>query len=172
MMAWLWYLLLIVIQCLALLFTLMGLPGLWLMVGALAAYAWVTRAGTYVGWPGLVTVFVIATLAEVLEFFAGTAGAKRAGASRRAMIGAVVGALIGGLLLSIPVPILGTIFGVCLGAFIGAAVIEMGVIGDAGHAGLVGWGAAKGRFFGIVLKLFCGMLILLFSLFAAFPLHR
>ena len=51
-------------------------------------------------------------------------------------------------------------------------VIEMGIVGDAGHAGRVGWGAAKGRFFGIVLKLFCGMLILLFSLFAAFPLHR
>jgi uncharacterized protein YqgC (DUF456 family) len=136
----------------------------------LAGFAWITTLNRYVGWPTLITAVVLALVAEVLEFVAGSAGAKKAGASRRGMIGAMVGALIGGFLFTIPVPILGTIFGVCLGAFVGAAVVEMGVVGDAGHAGRVGWGAAKGRFFGIMLKLFFGVVILIFTVFTALPI--
>jgi uncharacterized protein YqgC (DUF456 family) len=169
-MPWLWYVLLLVVQTIGLFFTILGLPGLWLMVAALAGYAWVTGFNRFVGWPGLVTVLVLALIAEVLEFVAGSAGAKRAGASRRGMMGAVIGALIGGFVFSIPVPILGTIFGVCLGAFLGAALVEMGIVGDAAHAGRVGWGAAKGRFFGIMLKLLFGVAILIFTLIAAFPI--
>jgi len=168
-MAWLWYLLLIVCQFCGLFLTLLGLPGVWIMVAALAAYAWVTTFNHYVGWPSLITLLVLAVLAEVLEFFAGSAGAKKAGASRRGMIGAIVGAMIGGFLFTIPVPVLGTIFGVCFGAFVGAALVEMGVVGDPGHAGRVGWGAAKGRFFGIMIKLAFGLVMLLVTLFAAFP---
>jgi uncharacterized protein YqgC (DUF456 family) len=169
-MPWLWYLVLLAFQTFGLLLTLLGLPGLWLMVAALAGFAWVTKLGHYVGWPSLVTVFVLATIAEIIEFYAGSAGAKKAGASRRGMTGAMVGALIGGFLFTIPVPILGTIFGVCFGAFVGAALVEMGIVGDAGHAGRVGWGAAKGRFFGIVLKLGFGLVIFLVVLIAALPI--
>jgi uncharacterized protein YqgC (DUF456 family) len=119
----------------------------------------------------LVAVLVIAVVAEVLEFFAGTAGARRAGASRRGMIGAVVGALVGGIFLTalLPIPIVGTVFGVCLGTFLGAAIVEMGVVGNAGHAGRVGWGAAKGRFVGIMLKVGFGVVILIVTVFVAFP---
>jgi uncharacterized protein YqgC (DUF456 family) len=168
-MPWLWYLLLIVVQVFGLMFTILGLPGLWVMVAALAGYAWVTQFNVYVGWPGLIAALALAVLAEIMEFVAGSAGAKQAGGSRRAMIGAIVGALVGGFIFSIPVPILGTIFGVCAGAFIGAAVVEMGVVGDAGHAGRVGWGAAKGRFWGIVLKLVFGVAILIVTLCVAIP---
>lgn len=170
-MAWLWYLALLAAQCFGLFFTLLGLPGLWLMVGAAAGYAWVTGFDRFLGWPGLISLLVLAAIAEVLEFLAGSAGAKAAGASRRGMIGAIVGALVGGILLTalLPIPVLGTIFGVCLGAFLGAAIVEMGVVGHAGHAGRVGWGAAKGRFYGIMLKLFFGVVILVVTLFVALP---
>jgi len=170
-MAWLWYLLLLVAQVIGLMFTVMGLPGLWIMVAAMAGYAWVTGLGHYVGWTSLIVVFVLAVLAEVGEFVAGSAGAKRAGASRRGMIGAMVGALIGGFLFTIPVPVLGTIFGVCFGAFVGAALVEMGIVGDRGHAGRGGWGAAKGRFWGIVIKLFFGFVMMLVTLIAGLPIH-
>jgi len=169
-MPWLWYLLLIVVQFIGLFFTLLGLPGVWLMVAGLAGFAWITKFGHYVGWPGLITAIALAVIAESMEFVAGSAGAKKAGASRRGMIGAMVGALVGGFLFSIPVPILGTIFGVCFGAFLGAAIVEMGVVGDAGHAGRVGWGAAKGRFWGIVIKLVFGVLILIVTIVVAFPI--
>jgi uncharacterized protein YqgC (DUF456 family) len=170
-MPWLWYLLLIALQFTGLFLTILGLPGLWLMVATLVGYAWLTTMGHYVGWTSLITVLALALIAEVLEFYVGSAGAKKAGASRRGMIGALVGALIGGFLFTIPVPILGTIFGVCFGAFLGAALVEMGIVGDAAHAHRVGWGAAKGRFFGIVLKLCFGVIILLFTLIAALPIH-
>lgn len=168
-MPWLWYLLLLTVQVFGLLFTVLGLPGLWVMVAAVAGYAWITKFDVYVGWPGLVAVIVLATVAEVMEFVAGSAGAKQAGGSRRAMIGAVVGALIGGFLFSIPVPILGTIFGVCLGAFVGAAVVEMGIVGDPSHSMKVGWGAAKGRFYGIMLKLLFGVAIFIVTVCVAIP---
>ncbi|HEY7119267.1 MAG TPA: DUF456 domain-containing protein [Tepidisphaeraceae bacterium] len=169
-MAWLWYLLLLVTQCFGLMFTLLGLPGLWVMAAAMVGYAWVTGLNRFVGWPGIVTVVALAVIAEILEFIAGSAGAKKAGGSRRAMIGAMVGALVGGFLFTIPVPILGTIFGVCAGAFVGAAIVEMGVVGDPAHAGRVGMGAARGRLVGILLKAVFGIAIFLFTIFAAFPL--
>ena len=169
-MPWLWYLLLLTVQIFGLLFTLLGLPGLWVMVAAVAGYAWVTTFNVYVGWPGLGTVLALAVVAELVEFLASSSGAKQAGGSRRAMIGGIVGAVIGGIVFSIPVPILGTIFGVCAGAFVGAAVMEMGVAGDPGKAGRVGWGAAKGSFYGIVLKLIFGVAILITTAVVAFPL--
>ena len=169
-MPWLWYLLLVVVQFLGLFFTLLGLPGLWVMVAAVAAYAWVTQFNVYVGWPGLIAVLALAIVAELVEFLASSSGAKQAGGSRRAMIGGIVGAVIGGIVFSIPVPVLGTIFGVCAGAFVGASVMEMGVAGDAAKAGRVGWGAAKGSFYGIVLKLVFGIAILITTLIVALPL--
>jgi uncharacterized protein YqgC (DUF456 family) len=170
-MPWLWYLVLLAVEFTGLFLTLLGLPGLWLMVAALAGFAWITTIGHFVGWPVLITVVALAGIAEILEFYTGSAGAKAAGASGRGMIGAMVGALIGGFLFTIPVPILGTIFGVCFGAFVGAALVEMGIVGNAAHAGRVGWGAAKGRFFGIVIKLGFGVVILLIVLIAALPIH-
>ncbi len=169
-MTWLWYLALIALQLAGLSLTVLGLPGLWLMVAALSGYAWITGLNHYVGWTTLIIIFVLALVAEVLEFYVGSAGAKRAGASRRGMIGALVGALIGGFLFTIPVPMLGTIFGVCIGAFVGAALVEMGIVGDASHAGRVGWGAAKGHFFGILLKLVFGLAMLLVTIVAALPI--
>jgi uncharacterized protein YqgC (DUF456 family) len=168
-MPWLWYLLLLTVQVFGLLFTMLGLPGLWVMAAALAGYAWVTQFNRYVGWPGLGAVLALAVLAEIMEFLAGSAGAKQAGGSRRAMIGAVVGALVGGFLFTIPVPVLGTIFGVCAGAFVGAALVEMGIVGDPTHSMKVGWGAAKGRFWSIVWKLAFGVAILIVTLCVAIP---
>jgi hypothetical protein len=170
-MVWAWYLLLLAVQCVGLFFTMLGLPGLWLMVIGVAGYAWWTGWDVYVGWPGLVAVTGLAVLAELIEFLSSSSGAKKAGASRRGMIGGIVGAIVGGIFFTglVPIPILGTILGVCIGAFAGAAVVEMGVRGDAGHAGRVGWGAAKGSFFGIMYKLMVGVVILVVTACVAIP---
>src|SRR6266498_418726 len=99
-MAWLWYLALLAVQCFGLFFNLLGLPGLWLMVGAAAGYALVMGFDRYLGWPGLISILALAVVADVLEFVAGSAGAKAAGGSRRGMVGAIVGALVGGIFLT------------------------------------------------------------------------
>lgn len=168
-MPWLWYILLVVVQVLGLFLTLLSLPGIWVMVAALVGFGWLTGWDVYVGWPGAGTAVGLAVVAEVLEFAAGSAGAKKAGGSKRAMLGAVIGGLIGGFLFSLPLPIIGTIFGVCLGCFLGATLVEVGIGKDPDHATRVGWGAAKGRFWGTVIKLAFGVIILLLSLIVAFP---
>jgi uncharacterized protein YqgC (DUF456 family) len=170
-MPWLYYLILLALLFTGLFVNILGLPGLWLMVGSLGLYAWLTHLGVYVGWPVLITVLVLALIAEVVEFMAGSAGAKRAGGNRRAGFGAIIGALIGGLLFSIPVPIVGTVIGVCLGAFAGAAVAQMTVAQDVAHSFRVGAGAAKGRFYGIMSKLAFGIVILIISMISAFPVR-
>ncbi len=121
---WAYYIILLVVLAFGLFINVFTLPGLWLMVLAALGYAWATGFA-YLGMPGLVTLLVLALLAEGVEFVAGGAGAKKAGGSKRAMVGGIVGAILGGLLFSIPLPIIGTIIGVCLGAFIGAAAVEM-----------------------------------------------
>src|SRR4051794_34013721 len=172
-MVWLYYLILLAVLFTGLFVNVLGLPGLWLMVGALALYGWLSGAGfgDYVGWPSVITVAAIALVAEVVEFMAGSAGAKQAGGSKRAGVGAIVGALIGGFLFSIPVPVVGTIIGVCLGAFAGAAIAQLTVAQDVAHSFRVGAGAAKGRFYGIVSKLAFGMVILIISMISAFPIR-
>jgi hypothetical protein len=170
-MAWVWYILLLLVMALGLFLNILGLPGLWLLVAAVAGYAWVTGFNVYVGWASLLTLIGLGIAAEVAEFVAGGAGAKSAGASRRAAIGGIVGALVGGLFLSvIPIPIISTIFGACLGAFIGASAVELWIRRDLLHAARVGKGAATGRLWGIVYKSAIGVVMFIIALVTALPI--
>jgi uncharacterized protein YqgC (DUF456 family) len=168
-MAWLYYILLLVVSCCGLFLNILGLPGLWLMVAATAGYAWITGWDHFVGKPSLIALMLIGLAAEAAEFFAGAAGSKAAGGRKRGMIGAIVGALIGGIVCSPIFPVVGTIFGACFGAFLGAAILEL-TDRDFVHAMRVGYGAAKGRLAGIVIKLGFGIVMLLIILIAALPL--
>src|SRR5438552_9247565 len=163
-MPWLYYLILLALLFTGLVINILGLPGLWLMVGSVGIYAWLTHVGVYVGWPTLWTLIGLALAAEIVEFLAGSAGAKAAGGSKRAAASAIVGALIGGFGFSFVIPIIGTIIGACIGAFIGAAIIEMMVRNDVAHSMRVGAGAAKGRFYGILSKLAFGIVILMIAM--------
>jgi uncharacterized protein YqgC (DUF456 family) len=152
---------------------IVGLPGIWLMIGAVGVFAWLTRAHQFVGTTSLIVLVVLGLLAEVVEFLAGSAGAKKAGGSKRAAMGAIVGALIGGIFLSvIPIPIISTIVGACLGAFIGAAVVELMIFKDVDRSMRVGVGAAHGRFMGILGKLIFSIIIYIVAAVVAFPSSR
>ncbi len=172
-MNWLYYILLLATMVIGLLVNLLGLPGLWLMVAGVAGYGLLTGMGTFVGWQVLVVLLVLALVAEVVEFFAGSVGAKNAGAGRLGMTGAVIGAFIGALVATplIPVPIVGTVVGACLGAFVGAAGLEIILKPDLFRALRIGFGAAKGRLLGIVLKSTFGGLIFLIAAIDALPLR-
>jgi uncharacterized protein len=171
MLDWLYYLLLLIVSIAGLFVTILGLPGLWLMVAALGGFALLTSQHNYVGWPSIITLVAFGLIAEVMELFASAAGSKAAGGRKRGMVGAVVGAMIGGIAGSvlIPVPIIGTIVGACLGAFVGAAVLEL-TDRDFWHAMRVGAGAAKGRLMGIVIKLTIGVAMLIIIIIAALPI--
>ena len=69
-MPWLYYLILLALLFTGLVINILGLPGLWLMVGSVAVYAWLTHVGVYVGWPTLWTLIGLALAAEIVEFLA------------------------------------------------------------------------------------------------------
>jgi uncharacterized protein len=168
-MDWLYYFLLLAVLLAALGVQLIALPGLWIMVAATLGYAWLTHFA-YLGWGAWAAVLGVVACAEATEFLASSTGAKKAGGSKRAMLGAVVGAVLGGILLSIPVPIVGTIVGVCVGAFAGAAGVELLIHGEAEKSTRVGFGAAKGALAGILIKLTFGVLVILLVAWRALPL--
>ena len=177
MLAWLYYLTLACLLVTGLGLNLFGLPGLWLMVIAHLVYGWLT-GWTLVYWQSLLALLLLATAAEVAEFVAGAAGSKKAGGAFRSALGAIVGGFAGGILGAIVVPfvpILNAIVGACLGSFVGAAMMETTSFKRDvetmrmhwGRVGRVGWGAFKGRLWGILLKTGFGVVILVVSLWTA-----
>jgi uncharacterized protein YqgC (DUF456 family) len=98
-----------------------ALPGIGLIVGAIAVW------GLVAGFAGLKWALGVAIAALVLslaiDYLAGVLGAQRVGASHWGQIGAFVGMFLGlfGLLPFLPtgIPLLGLLLGTVLGAFVG-----------------------------------------------------
>ncbi len=111
---------------------MIGLPGTWMMLAlavlievADALYLPAERATTF-GWWLLGICAVLAALGEVLEFIAGALGAKKAGSSRRGMVGALIGGAVGAVLgIGVPPPPFGSIVCATLGTFVGAIIGEL-----------------------------------------------
>jgi hypothetical protein len=147
---------------------LMNFPGTWLMVLGATIYAVATKF-EFIGFKTIIAAVVIAGIAEVVDFFAGAAGAKKAGASRRGLWCAVIGGIIAGLFLTIPFPVIGTIIGVCIGTFVGAIVGEAWAGSSVNDSLRIGLGAAWGRLLGILAKLLFGCIIFLVVMIPAVP---
>lgn len=107
---------------LCLLMVPLGLPGLWLMLGAALLYDWLVPAAT-IGWFALGTAVALTVLAEVLEWTLSARYTRKYGGSRRAGWGAILGGLVGAF-LGVPVPVIGSVIGAFAGAFVGALVME------------------------------------------------
>jgi uncharacterized protein len=86
-----------------------------------------------VGWFTLSILAVLTVVASAADFFATRHGARRAGASKLAVVGATVGTFVG-LFFSIP----GLILGPFLGAFAGEYLARRN-LRQAGKAGLGTW---------------------------------
>lgn len=119
------------------------LPGAPLIfIGALLA-AW-AEDFQYLGTWSLIVLGVLTLIAIAVDFVAGAFGARRFGASRRAVTGATLGAIVG-LFFGIP--------GVLVGPFIGAVVGELSIRRNLAAAGKAGVGAALGLALGTAAKL-------------------
>ena len=165
-----WYILLFALLCLGFLLTLMTLPGNWLMIVATALYAWLTH-GKILGWRMILVLVVLGIIGEVVETVAGSAGAKRAGGTRRGSVGALIGGILGAFFFTglIPIPIVGTVIGVLVGVFAGAVFFELSGERSSGEAVAIGYGAAHGRFIGMLIKVGFAGVIFLVGTFAGFP---
>jgi len=134
-----------------------ALPGAPLLFAGLLFAAWADDFA-FVGQKTLIVLGVMAALSYVLEFAASALGARRFGASPRAVTGAALGT-IAGIFFGLP--------GILLGPFIGAVVGELTVRQDLQLAARSGIGA----FIGFVLAT-AGKLALGFAMLGLFMLVR
>jgi hypothetical protein len=117
-------------------------PGIPLVFAGLVLLAW-ADGFAYVGWLTLLLLGLLALLSYAIDFLASALGAKRFGASPRAVWGAAVGALVG-LMFGLP--------GIVLGPFAGAVIAEFSNRASARSAAHAGVGAVLGLLFGALLK--------------------
>lgn len=122
------------------------LPGAPILFAGLLLAAWADDFA-YVGAQTLIVLGVMALLTYVVDFLATALGARKFGASNRAIVGAVLGGLVG-VIFGLP--------GLLLGPFIGAVVGELSVQRDFKTAGLAGLGASLGLALGAAAKLALG----------------
>lgn len=131
-----------------------ALPGLPLVFAGMLLAAW---AGDFqqIGWVTLVILGLLTLLSVGVDFFATLVGAKRVGASKKALLGAVLGTFAG--LFFGPI-------GLFAGPFVGALLGELWHGREIGQAAKVGFGTWLGILLGTVLKL--GLAFAMLGLFA------
>jgi uncharacterized protein len=120
-----------------------AIPGAPLIFAGLFVAAW-AEDFVYVGFWTIAILALLALLTYGVDFWATMFGAKKFGASRRAVIGAIIGC-IAGIFLGFP--------GVIFGPFIGAVVGELLAQKNLRQATRAGIGATIGLVLGAALKL-------------------
>ncbi len=135
-----------------------ALPGLPLIFAGLWLGAHIDQYTHVNGWV-IVLLGCMTAGAMALDFLAGLMGAKRAGASKQALIGATVGAILG---------LFFGLIGIFVGPFIGAFLGEYLARGRLGDAGKVGLGTWLGIVAGAVVKIATAILMMATFAFAYF----
>lgn len=130
------------------------LPGIVFIFAGLLLGAWIDHFAL-VSQTTMVIIGVIALMAWAVDFFASYFTAKKAKASKLALIGTLIGALLG---------ILGGVIGLIIGPIIGAAVGEYISRRNSSDATRVGIAAGLGFVLALVVKLVLAIIIL--SIFA------
>ncbi len=134
-----------------------ALPGPPVLFAGLLVGAWIDDFA-YVGWITLTLLGLMAALTYAVDFAAGALGAKKFGASPRAVWGAIIGTLVG---------VAFGVVGILLGPFIGALIGELSARRSLGEASRAGVGATIGLVVGTALKL-----TLAFAMLGTFLLAR
>ena len=132
-----------------------ALPGTILIVLGLVLAAW-ADGFQRVSVPTLMVIGVIGAASYGVDFAAAALGAKKLGASRRAMAGAALGTILG-LFFGIP--------GLIIGPFAGAVIGELTTNPDLKRAGRAGVAAWIGFAIGTAVKV--GIAFLMIGIFIA-----
>jgi len=113
------------------------LPGMPLIFGGMLLAAWAGDFAIIGGWT-LLVLGLMALLALGIDFVATALGAKRVGASGKAVLGAALGTL-GGLFFGIPGLLVGPFVGAVAGELIHRGIYDRATLGDAGKIGVGTW---------------------------------
>jgi uncharacterized protein len=131
-----------------------ALPGIPLIFGGIWLSSYLDGY-RHLGWVWLIIIAGIGLTGLALDLLAGALGAKRVGASPRAVSGTLIGTLVG-LFFGLP--------GLLLGPFIGAVLGELSSGSSAVRSAHVGVSAWIGLLFGTLIKLVCSvMMVALFG---------
>lgn len=133
------------------------LPGIPLVYAGLVLLAW-AEDFVYVGWITLTVLGLLTLLSYGIDFLATAIGAKKYGASPRAVVGAAVGALVG---------VFFGLAGIILGPFLGAMAGEFSRRATLKTATQAGLGATLGLLLGALLKI-----ALAFTMLGVFVVDR
>ncbi|MDY6954807.1 MAG: DUF456 domain-containing protein [Thermodesulfobacteriota bacterium] len=120
-----------------------ALPGVLLLLAGLVVAAW-AEDFAYVGWGTISVLALLSLFAYGVDLLAGALGARRFGASKRAILGAALGGFIG-IFFGLP--------GILLGPFLGSVLGELSVRRDLQAAGRAGVGAWLGLVVGAAAKI-------------------
>ena len=132
MMALLWVLAVVLILVGVAGTILPALPGAILVFGGIVLAAWIDDFTRIPGWV-VAVMAVLTAIAMAADFAAGMLGAKKAGASKLAIVGAAIGTIAG-----VFTGFLGLVFMPLVGAAIGEYVAQRDVK-RAGRVGLATW---------------------------------
>jgi|SRR6185503_13571842 uncharacterized protein YqgC (DUF456 family) len=143
----------------------LGLPGLWVMVGVLLVYGWMTDFRS-LSVALIAIVLGLALVGEIIESWLGFRFAKRYGGSNRSGWGALIGGIVGAI-VGVPVPVIGSVIGAFLGSFLGAALFEYSASRRLDVATRAGWGSVVGRAAAAAAKIALGVIIAVIAAFAA-----
>jgi uncharacterized protein YqgC (DUF456 family) len=157
--------LLIVVLLASLVMVPLGLPGLWIMLGAGLLYNVLVPAGGIGGWT-LIICGALVAISEVLDFTLGARYARKYGGSKRASWGSIIGGIVGAF-AGVPVPVIGSIIGAFAGAFVGALIGEYTVPAEGrGNPARVATGAVIGRAVAAAAKTGIGVVIVVWMVAA------
>ena len=123
-----------------------ALPGVPFVFGGLLIAAWIDNF-QHIGWKTLTILAILTALAIAADLLATVLGAKRAGASKLALLGAAIGSIVG---------LFFGLVGIFIFPFIGAVIGELiarGGMSEAGQAAKVGFATWLGLLLGALAKL-------------------
>ena len=137
-----------------------GLPGNPLIFAGIFLYSFLTGFEK-IETSTLITLGVIAVLAQLFDYLAGAYGAKKMGSTKAGVWGAIIGGILGALSMN---PI-----GLVLGIFFGAFVGELFFAGkNASHSFMIGLGSLLGFLGGTVAKFILGIAMIIIFFWSVF----
>lgn len=131
-----------------------ALPGIPLVFLGLLLAAW-ADGFVHVGWPTLLVLALLTVVSFIVDILATVVGAKRVGASRKALWGTFIGSVAG--LFFMPI-------GLFLGPLVGALLGEYWHTRELGRSTRVGLATWLGILLGLALKL--ALVVAMLGLFA------
>lgn len=168
-MEWLvyvWAILTILGLCFSQLLQLFSMPANWVAMGLIALWKYIYPES--MSWDFVITLGVIAAVAEALEFILQAKFAGRYGASTRGNIGGIIGAIAGAIFGAPFFLGLGALFGALGGAYLGCLIAEMPGRSRP-EAMLAAKGAFMGKALGFTVKTAIGAVIVVLSIPKVWP---